>query len=107
MIPNDNRSNFHKTNLEEKAEIVLKELDIKFIPQYPVRSGFVLDFAVFLNEKRIDLEIDGHRWHTDKKARKRDNFRNYMLRRDGWEIFRVREKFFNEDFDRFRMELLG
>ena len=103
----EERGNFYKTGLERKAEDILIDLKVEFIPQYPTRTGYLLDFAVFLNEKRIDLEIDGHRWHTDKKARKRDNFRNYLLKRDGWETFRVREKFFNEDFDRFKMGLLG
>ena len=96
------RGDFHKTDIEEKAESILKEIGVDFTPQFPVRLGYVLDFAVFLpSGRRIDLETDGHRWHTSKRAKKRDNFRNYMLRRDGWEIFRIREKSFVEDFKKF------
>ena len=102
------RGNFHKTNLEEMAEDLLKELEVNFIPQYPTRTGYLLDFAVFLLDgRRIDLETDGHRWHSSKRAKKKDNFRNYMLRREGWKIYRVKEKFFNEDFELFKMECLS
>ena len=108
MIIKESRGDFHKTNLEEMAEDLLIELEVNFIPQYPIRSGYLLDFAVFLPDgRRIDLETDGHRWHSSKRAKKKDNFRNYMLRREGWKICRVREKFFNEDFEKFKMELLG
>ena len=102
------RGNFHKTNLEELAEDILNELGVNFTPQYPTRTGFILDFAVFLsNGRRIDLETDGHRWHSSKRAKKRDNFRNHMLKREGWEIYRVREKSFDKDFERFKMECLS
>ena len=107
MLLEETRGYFHKTNLEERAGDILNELGIEFTPQYPTRTGFVLDFAIFTDEAKIDLEVDGRRWHSSKRARKKDNFRNYMLRREGWEIYRIREKFFDEDFDRFKMELLG
>ena len=108
MIIKESRGNFHKTNLEEMAEDLLIELGVAFVPQYPVRSGYLLDFAIFLSDgRRIDLETDGFAWHSSKRAKKRDNFRNYMLRREGWEIYRVREKFFDEDFEKFKMKLLG
>ena len=104
----EERGNFYKTGLERKAEDLLKELGVNFTPQFPTRTGFLLDFAVFLSDgQRIDLETDGFMWHSSKKAKKKDNFRNYMLRREGWKIYRVKEKSFDEDFDRFKMELLG
>ena len=101
------RGDFHKTNLEEMAEDRLIDLKVDFIPQYPTRTGFVLDFAIFTDETKIDLEVDGQRWHSSKRAKKRDNFRNHMLKREGWKIYRVREKFFDEDFERFTMECLS
>ena len=108
MVLEEKRGDFHKTNLEEKAEDLLKELGVTFIPQFPSRLGYLLDFAVFLSNGRIiDLETDGHRWHSSKRAKKRDNFRNYMLRREGWKIYRVRERSFDEDFERFKMECLS
>ena len=108
MVIEEKRGDFHKTPLEERAEDLLKELGVCFIPQFPSRLGYLLDFAIFLSdERRIDLETDGFAWHSSKRSRKRDNFRNYMLRREEWEIYRVREKFFDKDFNIFKMELLG
>ena len=99
----NDRGDIEETQLERKAERILNGLNVRYISQYPTRTGFVLDFAVFPEDgKKIDLEIDGERWHSSKRARKRDNFRSYMLRREGWQTVRIRERNFDEDFDRIK-----
>jgi very-short-patch-repair endonuclease len=99
----EDRGKIELTSLEKKAKELLDSLNVEYIPQYSTRTGYVIDFAVFLkNGKKIDLETDGARWHSSKKSQKRDNFRNYMLRREGWEIVRIREKNFDEDFKKLR-----
>ena len=47
------------TSLERKAEEALNLLDIVYLSQYSVRSGFVLDFAIFVNGQKIAIETDG------------------------------------------------
>jgi very-short-patch-repair endonuclease len=61
----------------------LERRNFQFIQFFPLRLGFELDFAL-INEK-IGIECDGEKWHRNKK---RDNFRDYMLKRAGWQIFR-------------------
>jgi len=63
---------------------------IKYIPQYPLRQGFIADFA--LPDRKIIIEVDGERWHGEKKKIRKDKFRDYMLKRDGWTIIRIKEK---------------
>ena len=92
------RGSIYLTSLERQVESILKELGIEYIAQYPVHSGFILDFATLNGDKKIDLEVDGEKWHSSKEAIRRDNFRTYMLRREGWEIVRVKEEEINKDF---------
>jgi very-short-patch-repair endonuclease len=54
---------------------------------YPVRSGFVLDFA--FPKQKLGIECDGERWHL--KGNKKDRFRDWVLKRGGWKVLRFRE----------------
>ena len=77
-----------KTNLEEMVEEGLKALGLPYIFQHPTRTGFVIDFALFLNGEKIALEVDGP-YHDDSKRKKQDRFKDYMLRREGWKVVRI------------------
>ena len=85
-----NLKNLRSRIVETKPERVFREeLDrrgLEYQEQFPTRSGFILDFA--FPEKRICVEIDGVHWHSTKKQRKRDRFREYILKRGGWKIVR-------------------
>jgi len=73
-----------------------KELErrhLQFEQFYPVRSGFVLDFAV--PDKKLGIECDGEKWHPI--GNKRDRFRDWILSRAGWKILRFREEDINND----------
>ena len=69
----------------------LTQLGIEFTEQYPTRSGYLLDFALI--DKKIAIETDGHAWHSSQQQRKRDRFRDHILRREGWTVIRFRETF--------------
>lgn len=64
----------------------LRRNQLDAIAQHSTRSGFILDFA--LKEQKIAIECDGEPWHTSAEALKRDRFRDYILRRDGWVVLR-------------------
>lgn len=75
----------------------LTELNIEFVEQMPSRSGFVIDFAIFVDDERkckIALEVDGEQWHQNKR---KDNFKNYMLKKEGWIVIRFGEMFNTND----------
>ena len=84
------RGSVHLTSLERQARDVLEELDIGYVSQYPIHSGFVIDFAVL--DQKIAIEVDGTNWHSSKEAKKRDRFKDYQLGREGWLVIRLKEK---------------
>jgi very-short-patch-repair endonuclease len=64
---------------------ILEKEHIDFEFQYPVRSGFVLDFAILKN--KLCIEVDGP-FHN----KRRDRFRDMVLKRSGWIVIRFTEK---------------
>jgi very-short-patch-repair endonuclease len=52
------------------------------------RAVYQLDFAVFCRDGRIDVEVDGDRWHHNAVRAPRDNVRNNALTTVGWEVLR-------------------
>jgi very-short-patch-repair endonuclease len=58
-------------------------------PQYPV-LGRRLDFALFKGDVRLDVEVDGRKWHLDADGRRKadDVFRDFQLRSAGWKVLR-------------------
>lgn len=76
----------HLTDIEV---LFLKELErhglrrgVDFACQYPLRYSFILDFA--FPDQKIAIECDGEAFHPAK----RDNFKNYILKKNGWKVFR-------------------
>jgi len=61
--------------------------------QFPTHSGFIIDFA--WPEKRLGVEADGP-FH-DKR---RDAFRDWILRREGWKILRFDAETINNNIGR-------
>ena len=95
------RGSIYLTSLEKQVESILKELDIEYIVQYPVHSGFVLDFALL--DQKIAIEVDGKRWHSSKEAMKKDRFKDYQLKREGWKVIRIKEEEICKDFLKRRL----
>ena len=84
------RNEVYLTNIEKEVKAWLEDRGIEFIPQYPLRQGYIADFA--LVDKHIIIEVDGTHWHRGKKKEKKDRFRDYMLKRAGWKTIRIPEK---------------
>lgn len=77
--------NYDRTSLEEIVASELASRQIEFLEQHPTRSGFVLDFVVAPN---IVIEADGP-CHDGSKNRRRDRFRDRILKNEGWKVFRI------------------
>ena len=88
-----NREEVHITNLEEIVKDYLNKNRINYIFQYSTRTGFVIDFV--LVDKKIAIEVDGSKWHSSEEAMKKDNFKDYMLKREGWKVIRIKEEEMN------------
>ena len=66
-----------------------EERGIPLIPQYGV-DKYILDFALFDNDRRLNIEIDGEHYHRDWNGDllQRDQLRNLRLRELGWDVMR-------------------
>lgn len=80
----------HVTNIEQIVKDWLDVHNVSYIFQRPTRMGFVDDF--FIMSKKLILEVDGSHWHTSRKAKKRDQFRDYMCKRQGFTTLRIKEE---------------
>ena len=89
-----NREDIHITNLEEIVKDYLNKNNVDYIFQYSTRTGFIIDFAI--PNKKIAIEVDGEKWHSSKEAIKHDNFKDYMLKREGWNVIRIKEEKINK-----------
>ncbi len=58
-------------------------------PQYCSKNqNYCLDFALFCENGKVDVECDGDRWHIDPERAPEDNERNNALASEGWSVLR-------------------
>lgn len=80
------RGDLYLTSLEVAVGDALDRAGIKYIPQYPTRTGYVIDFAI--PGRHIAIEADGP-LHDTPGARQRDAFRTHRLKQEGWHVVRI------------------
>lgn len=82
---------FDESPLEDTLWYALKQAEIEAERQYYIGEGrdtYCLDFAVFCERGRIDVECDGDTWHADPERIPQDNARNNYLTSKGWAVLR-------------------
>jgi very-short-patch-repair endonuclease len=52
------------------------------------KNYYQLDFAIFCNKGKIDIEADGDTWHSQRDRIALDNKRNNDLEKRGWHVLR-------------------
>ena len=69
--------------------VALFDEGIRPIPQYDVEQ-YTLDFAVIDGDRKLNIEVDGERYHRDWTGElcRRDQIRNQRLIEMGWEVKR-------------------
>lgn len=79
----------------------LSESGIEYVPQY-YSSGYYLDFAIFHNDQKIDIEVDGETYHRDEDGalRQEDLLRDKVLKADGWRVQRFWVYELREDMEK-------
>ena len=67
----------------------LYQAGIKTIPQYSIEQ-YLLDIAVIDGDRRLDIEVDGERYHRNWTGElcRRDQIRNQRLYELGWDVRR-------------------
>ena len=68
--------------------------------QYPVEQ-YLLDFALVAPGRKLDIEVDGERYHKnwDGELLRRDQIRNQRLIELGWDVMRFWVYQIRDDFD--------
>jgi len=82
----------HPERVSEWEEVLYKALfraGLRPIPQYEVEK-YDLDFALFDGERRLNIEVDGERYHRnwDGELCRHDQIRNQRLIELGWDVMR-------------------
>lgn len=49
---------------------------------------YSLDFSIYCKKGKINIELDGDRWHHNPKGSAKDNIRNNDLTSNGWSVIR-------------------
>lgn len=67
----------------------LRTIGARPLPQYQVEN-YALDFALFDGDRKLNIEVDGARYHMDWTGElcRRDVIRNQRLIEHGWEVKR-------------------
>ena len=94
---------FDESPLEDRLWAELKRLKMQVERQFfvPVgrRKGYFLDFAVFCNAGKLDVETDGDTWHIGRASASDDNERDNELTSRGWDILRFRGQRIQEEMN--------
>ena len=82
---------FDESPLEDALWTEMKKLDMRAERQYYLEhkdEWFALDFALFCQSGKLDVETDGDTWHADPERIPEDNRRNNALASLGWHVLR-------------------
>lgn len=91
---------FDESPLEDDIWATFKESQILAERQWREPFGnyyYQLDFAVFCNKGKIDVEADGDTWHSQRDRIDKDNKRNNDLEKRGWHVLRFNGKEIREE----------
>lgn len=86
---------FHDSPLEDRLWEMLKSERIEAERQVYESVGkknYCLDFALFCQNGRVDVECDGDTWHATPEQIPQDNERNNDLEKKGWAVLRFNGK---------------
>jgi very-short-patch-repair endonuclease len=91
---------FDESPLEDIIWQAFKSLSIFAERQWKESIGksfYQLDFAIFCNQGKVDVEADGDTWHAQRDRIDRDNKRNNDLEKRGWHVLRFNGKEIREE----------
>lgn len=77
--------------LEDRLWAALKRQDIPAERQEFIKvseKNYFLDFAIYCEKGKLNIETDGDRWHHTPEIAPQDNIRNNDLVTSGWQILR-------------------
>ena len=88
--------------IEQIVEDGLKQAGIKAVAQYYIskdKKRYCLDFAVFCKRGSIAIECDNEKAHSSRRQQEKDKIKNAFLRRHGWTVIRLPERYIVSDLN--------
>ena len=82
---------FRTSPIEDTLHGTLKEAGLPAERQFLVReegAGYMLDFALFCDKGKLNVECDGERYYSGRERAEQDRSRDNALTADGWRILR-------------------
>ncbi|RMF31856.1 MAG: DUF559 domain-containing protein [Chloroflexi bacterium] len=82
---------YDESPLEDRLWAIFKRMEIMAERQFYVKAKdrwYALDFAIFCDRGKIDVETDGDTWHADPGRIPLDNQRDNALAGLGWAVLR-------------------
>lgn len=82
---------YDESPLEDRLWVELKRLQINAERQEYIavkNRTYALDFALYCESGKIDVETDGDTWHADPERIPLDNLRDNDLETTGWRVLR-------------------
>ena len=82
---------YDESPLEDKLWAEFKRWSIQAERQEFITAKsrtYALDFAIYCQAGKIDVETDGDSWHANPKAAAQDNQRDNDLKTEGWSVLR-------------------
>ena len=116
-LPPANRKNRPMSGLEQKVADLLDDLKIEYEREVPLKypgSGFrYYDFCLY--DYGVLIEVDGAYWHGERKkidysslmAKKNDMTKNWLAKKSGYNLIRIKEKEILEEYEEVRKKLLN
>ncbi|HUI29816.1 MAG TPA: DUF559 domain-containing protein [Candidatus Acidoferrales bacterium] len=90
---------FDESKLEDRLWAGFKKMKIAAERQMfvrPVGKFCALDFALYCEEGKMDVETDGDYWHANPERAAADNFRDNSLKTAGWDVLRFNGRQIND-----------
>jgi very-short-patch-repair endonuclease len=83
------KPNLFDSSWERRLDVAMRERGLTPYPQYPVGRRY-LDFALDPDGLKLNIEVDGRRWHTDASGNRKvaDRLRDQEMRARGWKVLR-------------------
>lgn len=100
---------YDESTLEDKLWAEMKRREIPAERQeFVIARGndYALDFAIYCNDGKIDVEADGDTWHANPAKAIQDNLRDNDLKTAGWQVLRFTGNQIREEVESYCIPII-
>ncbi len=98
MIDEDLFNSKSESPIENRFWLVAQHRIKGLTQQYPIIHGFFIRVDFAIPDVKLIIECDGYKYHNrTHKMRKRDYFRDKILKFYGWKVIRLKGSEINRD----------